>query len=155
MHTQERQLSALQPSRLDRLVSWAVRKLTSRHGRRILFITSLYFQAVSVNPMKHGRIDPLKQGVVSRLNLIMSLAKSDNALTLPIALRGIVWKGADLTQILTAQDFAQPITYDRAQAISERVVSRMPACLHYGQTSEMTADVFNLLQNGALLTKAA
>lgn len=147
MNTIESQLPVFVESPARRLFTWTVRKLTSRHGRRILFITSLYFQIV--------RIEQMRQDVVSRLNDIMALAKSEKALQLPIAIRGIVWRGSNLTDILSAEELSRPIPRDRAQAISERIVDRMPRCLAYSVRREMIDDVLTLLQNGALLAKAA
>ena len=147
MQTFERQLSVPALSLTDRLLSWAIAKLTSRHGRRIIVLTSLYFQVV--------RIEKMRDDVVRSLNAMMSLARSERALQLPIAIKGIVWRATDLNGILTEADFTGPVTQERAITISRKVVDRVPRCLRYGDDDAMINDVFNLIRNGQVLSRAA
>ncbi len=143
MYTQVSQRDQSQPTMIQRLVGFLISKFTSRHGKRIIFITSLYFQVV--------RIEQLKADVIKKLNQVMSLSSSEDALLFPAAISGLLWKGHDISQTLCEADLAQPISRERAQEISARVVDRMPACIRYARRQDMVSDVMNLIANGELL----
>lgn len=147
MNVIESNLAPARPGLVGRVVDWLVPRVTSRHGRRILFITSLYFQIVSY--------DQLRADVITKLNSLMKLASSEKALQLPIAIRGVLWNGSEITEIIRAEDFTAPLSEERARSISERVVDHMPRYLAYGQRREMVDDVLNLIRNGGTLARAA
>lgn len=121
-------------------------KVLSRHGKRILFITSLYFQVV--------QIERLKADAIRKLNTIMKLAHAEEALQLPVAMRGLVWNSTAIQQTLSAELMDQNISDDRAQKISEEVVSLAPTWLRYG-SQDMVKDVIELIRNGPQLAAAA
>lgn len=122
-------------------------KLISRHGKRIVFITSLYFQVV--------RIERLKSEGMAKLNQLMGLAASEDALQLPTLLRGMVWKNTDLGNALNEEALDSEITEARAEGIAKRVVEMAPAWVRYGRQTDMVDDVKKLIQNGSMMAAAA
>lgn len=147
MQTAESHIDIPEGTPSERVFNWVFQKLTPRHGRRILFITSLYFQVV--------RIESMKQEVVERLNRIMGLASAESALQFPIAVRNLLWRNKGLEQIIREEDLASPISHSRALDISNSVVDRMPPYLRYDDRSVMVSDVCELLHNGRLLSEPA
>lgn len=131
---------------LTALLQFVLSKVLSRHGKRILFVTSLYVQVV--------QLERLKADAIKKLNAIMRLAQAEEALQLPVAMRGIVWNSTPLQDTLTAELMDQEITEDQAFEISEKVVSMAPRFLNYGHT-QMVRDVRDLIRNGSWLAAAA
>jgi hypothetical protein len=128
------------------ILEFVLSKVLSRHGKRILFITSLYFQVV--------QIERLKADAIQKLNSIMKLAHAEEALQLPVAMRGMVWNSTAIQDTLTAELMDQDITDERANEISEKVVSMAPPWLRYG-SRDMVKDVVDLIRNGSQLAAAA
>ena len=127
-------------------VEFVLSKVLSRHGKRVLFVTSLYFQVV--------QIEQLKAEAISKLNTIMKLAHDDDALQLPAAVRGVVWNSTAIQDTLSVELRDQTLTDDRAHEIAEKVVSMTAPWLRYG-SQNMVKDVFDLIRNGHQLAAAA
>ena len=146
MYAQASQRQGTIKSAFTAVFEFLMSKLTSRHGKRIIFITSLYFQVV--------RLERLKSDAMTKLNEIMSLAACEDALRFPVAIRGMVWHNTDLSSTLSEELLDTDISEDRVKEISERVVGLTPKWLRYGQT-EMLADVGALIRGGSLMATAA
>lgn len=121
-------------------------KLISTHGKRIIFITSLYFQVV--------QLERLKADALSKLNSMMNLAANEQALQLPAALRGIVWNHTTIGEELSVELLDQEISTERAHLLSERVVELSPSWVRYNRR-DMLSDVFDLISKGGQLAEAA
>ena len=150
MYTQASQRTWNPRSLFWSAMEFLVSKLTSRHGKRIIFITSLYFHVV--------RIEQMKLDAIRKLNQVMKLAANEGALVLPTAIRGFVWRDPNLTNLsneLSEEHLSQSVPQERAVEISERVVDTMPKWLAYGPRKEMVDDVCDLIQNGDKLAQAA
>lgn len=130
-----------------KLLQTLLEKAVSRHGKRVFFITSLYFELV--------QIEKLRSDAVAKLNQIMRIAHDDAALQLPAAMRGMVWGNTPLHEALDADLLGQEISDTRAREISEKVVDMSPQWLRYGRRSDMIDDVLDLIRNGGQLVAAA
>lgn len=132
-------------------LEYVLSKVISRHGKRIFFITSLYFQVV--------QIEKLKAEALSKLNAIMKLAHHEEALRLPAALRGRVWDSTALHATLSGELLDQDVTDERAKEISRKVVELTPHWLRYGHpdsgTTEMEKDIVQLIRSGKELAAVA
>lgn len=114
-----------------------IRAFSSNHGRRIMFITSLYFRI--------KRLDKLKEDAIAKLNAIMHLASSDEAMRLPALLSGFVWRNIPIDQVLTQEYLDREISEEKAHVISERVVGLTPKWARYDSDEVMQDDVYNLI----------
>ena len=117
-------------------------KVTSRHGKRIIFVTSLYFKVV--------RIERLKTDAIAKLNTIMQLATSEDALRLPAALRGMVWRFSELPEALNEEILDTEVSMEEALELSEKVVAASPVWVRYGR-DDMVKDVLDLIRQGGQL----
>lgn len=100
MYAQASQRIQKPQSLVRRLFEYLVPKLISGHGKRAMFITSLYFE---LSPLKGGQFhEPdrdkdilrLHDGALERLNAVMDVAKSATALRFPAVFRSLVWRTA-------------------------------------------------------------
>lgn len=127
------------------LLKFCLSSLTSRHGKRIVFITSLYLQVM--------HIEKLRNEAVTKLNSIMHLAYDEASIHLPLVIRNIIWKGTNLSKELNYDLLEGELSDERAIEISKRVVEISPKWIHYGRNEDMVRDVFTLIQNGKNLVR--
>lgn len=132
--------------RLTSIGQFFLSKLISSHGKRIIFITSLYFQVV--------QFERLRADALSKLNSIMNLAANEQALQVPAMMHGMVWNHIALDDELGAELMDREITPERAHSLSERVVELSPPWVRYDKR-DMLSDVFDLLSKGSQLAQAA
>lgn len=114
-----------------------IRAFSSNHGRRIMFVTSLYFRI--------KRLDRLKADAIAKLNAIMHLSSTDEAMRLPALISGFVWRNIPIDQVLTQEALDQDVSEAKAARIAEQVVSMMPKWARYDGKESMESDVFNLV----------
>lgn len=140
-----------------RLFNYLVPKLLSGHGKRILFITSLYFELTPVKSDEPMNRDVMKlhDDAIERLNEVMDVAKSTSALRFPAMFRGLIWRGCNVRDIVSEEDFLSGVTADNVVPISERLVDAMPPALRYETRPNMVSEVVKLLSNGPRLAHAA
>lgn len=146
MQANQRQSHASKPM-FQSVMEFLLSKITSQHGKRILFITSLYFQVV--------RIERMKAEIITKLNEVMGLTSNEDALRFPAKIRGVVWSNTDLTAALSEEVLDKDISEDRAREISEHVVDIAPKWVRYGRRADMVTDVMTLIQSGRQLAAAA
>jgi hypothetical protein len=112
-------------------------QFVSKHGRRVMFIASLYAQIT--------QLERMKAEVVAKLNAVMgSKFTREAAAEFPAAVSDIVWRGTDVGSLITQELSTGNVDEQRAQALSARIVSISPSWLRYG-SREMEADVRQLL----------
>lgn len=112
-------------------------KFVSKHGRRVMFIASLYAQIT--------QLERMRAEVIAKLNAVMGLKITrEAAAEFPAAVSDIVWRGTDVGYLITQELSAGTVDLRRAQALSARIVSLSPSWLRYGNR-EMEADVQQLL----------
>lgn len=113
------------------------RSVTSDHGRRIMYISSLYFR------IKH--VDRLKEDAIAKLNAIMHLAVNDDALRFPSLVSNFMWRKIPIDSILTADNLDDNLSEDQARTLANKVVASTPRYFQYDKQEAMQEDVYNLI----------
>ena len=126
------------------LMQFLLSKLISSHGKRIIFITSLYFEVV--------RLERLKTSAFTKLNDIMNLSSSEDALRLPAEFRRMVWGHTKIDSELSEEFLDKDISEERAKVISTRVVDLSPVWVRYDKRA-MISDVLELIRKGGQLAE--
>lgn len=121
--------------------------LLPTHGKRILFIASLYCYI--------ARLDSLRDEALEKLNAATSLAKYGTALRFPAAVRDMVWGDVNVQSVLTMDVLNNEVTLKRAQEIAENVVAISPKWVRYRNRRAMVEDVRELIQNTTNLFQEA
>jgi len=122
----------------SRVLDFLLTRCISKHGKRILFITSLYAQLV--------RRDQLRIEAVSKLNVLMDLSSSDSALRFPSTFTSMIWQGTELGPELVARALEPNLPEESIWDIAARMVSIAPGWMPYARRDVMVHDVFNLIQ---------
>lgn len=123
----------------NRVVSFVLSKMLSNHGKRVMFVTSLYSRVV--------RFESLKAEAIEKLNDVMQLASNPNALELPTMAKNFIWKDRDIQTLLNETTLRNNIPEAEAQVISESVVDLAPHWLQYPR-DKMIDDVMSLIRLG-------
>lgn len=134
-----------------RMTVFALSKLTSRHGKKLIFLTSLYFQLI---PVVDRRAKDLEHEAIQKLNMVMDLAVDSKALQLPALIRDFVWRDSNLGALFT-QEQLRDVDNERANVISERIVDGMSNWLRYGRRTDMIDDVRQMISRSNTLAAAA
>lgn len=127
-------------------VGIVIRYLLPNRGRRILFITSLYFRIAS--------LEALKDEAIAKLNTLMQLSSHDSGMHLPALLHSFIWRKTPITDILKPEAIYQEVSNEEAMRISQRVVECAPRFVCYGSEQEMVDDVYKLITEGNRLVHA-
>lgn len=158
MYTQASQRTLKKQGWTYRLFDFLIPKLLSGHGKRVLVLASLFFE-LSPPPVRTEREDTdiakLREGAIERMNEVMSLAKSTAALHFPAAFSGVVWRGCNVQDILSVEQFREGLSSENVRVVSERLVDAMPSRLRYETRSNMVDDFQKLLSTGRLTGLAA
>lgn len=128
------------------VLEFVASKMFSKHGKRIMFITSLYAQLT--------QLDSLKAEAVSKLNSVMGLATREEAIQFPAAISSVVWRGKDVTSVLTADMMDQNVDAMRIHEVAKKLVDLCPRWMRY-PVPEMERDVATLILNGREMAQAA
>lgn len=159
MYTQASQRTLKKQGWQYRLFDFLIPKLLSGHGKRVLVLASLFFELspapVRTDEREDTDIAKLREGAIERMNEVMLLAKSTAALQFPAAFSGIVWRGCNVQDILSAQQFREGLSSENVRVVSERLVDAMPARLRYETRTNMVDDIRKLLSTGQLSGVAA
>lgn len=121
------------------MLEFCMSKLLPKHGKRIIFISSLYVQV--------SQLERLKADVMSKLNAVMNLAHREEALQFPAAISQMVWRDSPIGNVLTQELLDQNVDDVKVREVSQRVVELAPKWVRYG-TSDMLDDVRSLIRNG-------
>jgi hypothetical protein len=122
-------------------------KMCSKHGKRVLFISSLYVQVT--------QLERMKAEVVSKLNMVMGFKITrEDSVHLPAAVSGIVWRGTNVSEVLTKELLNQPVNDQQVRDIATRVVDLCPRWIRYAAKNVMEQDVADLIMNGRVLQAA-
>ena len=111
--------------------------LISLHGKRILFIASLYFWI--------QKVEPFDRELIEKLNQVMGLAKSNDALLLPANFRHWFWDDEQLGKALMGCDGFDNCNPHDVEAISKSILSITPQWLRYGREQVMMNDLRKML----------
>lgn len=129
------------------ILEYVVTKLCSKHGKRVMFISSLYVQVT--------QLERLKAEVVHKLNSVMGLTTREDAVHFPAAISDIVWRGTKVGKLLQQELGGQPVNEQRAREVSAKVVDICPRLIRYGTRNEMEQDVTTLILSVGDLAAAA
>lgn len=144
MYTQASQRRGFK-ARLQSVLEFCLSKLISRHGKRVLFVTSLYMEVV--------RLGRLKAEALGKLNTLMKIASCESALRLPVAMRGMVWSETGLSRELGEQLLDHELSDVEVRELSKKVVALTPSWLRY-EPPAMATDVYELIRNSSQLAAA-
>lgn len=121
------------------LLDIALSKLISKHGKRVLFITSLYAQLV--------RRDQLRLDAVYKLNVLMNISSSADALRFPTTFTGMIWSKRPLPPELVADALNPNLPEETIWSIASDIVRSAPTWMPYARRDVMEHDVYNLIQS--------
>lgn len=133
------------PHKENKFLSFVLKRGLSDHGKRVMFVTSLYSRIV--------RFDSLRFEAIEKLNDIMELATNHHALELPTLARNFIWKGVDIQGVLNEATLTESIPDDRAKELSEKVIDLTPSWLQYSH-DVMMKDLMSLIKQGPELVQA-
>lgn len=132
-----------------KIFSFLMKHFSSRHYRRIIAITSLYFYLNST--------DRLEFCALVKLNQIMHLAKRNNSLYMPFIVNREIWSESQLNNPLIKHEAQIALTTcinsNQALNIARKVVTGMPKWLVYGRRDDMVKDIAYLLMNGGHISR--
>lgn len=118
--------------------------LVNPHSRRILFITSLYFQLT--------RKETASDEMMEKLNKVMELASvTPSSLRLPAQFHHLFWDEEKLKQVLKGCDASETeCLWDQALStdidqVSKGILTVTPSWLRYGREETMLKDLRRLL----------
>jgi hypothetical protein len=114
-----------------------MKHLPNRTKRLILFAS------LSARMCNTTRFD---KSTLSKLNQVMLLGSDDNALTLPVQLSKVIWKGDAGVQV----HYPEPQAVDPEEAIS-RVFEAIPQWLRYAQPETIRADLMTFMSHRDLI----
>lgn len=82
---------------------------------------------------------------IRKLNEVLSLSHSDNALVFPMQLIKVVWRKHDIETVLYSMKTKTSPEFENYFA--RQLVERIPLCLQYSTYQEMFEDIKKLLEN--------
>ncbi len=131
---------------LVRTLEFLASKMCSKHGKRILFISSLYVQVT--------QLERMKADTVSKLNRVMGLnVRREEAVHFPAVISSLVWRGMSVGAVLSREMMSQHVDDQRVREVSAKVVEISPRWLRYGE-GDMINDVAKFILNGHELAAA-
>ena len=112
------------------------------HGKRILFVTTIYFQL--------GRFKNSPSDVLEKLNEAMALARSGSALEAPARLHAYIWDGETINQTIfqiCGKDgvYCKILKPSDVAKACDAIVGVTPKWLWYGRREDMLSDLMKLL----------
>lgn len=130
-----------------RMLEFVASKMCNKHGKRIMFISSLYAQIT--------QLERLKADTVSKLNAVMGLATREEAIQLPVTFSRAIWRGKDISSVLTPTLMdQQDVDQNEIQRVAKQLIAMAPAWMRYPE-QDMERDLTHFLLNGRELAAAA
>lgn len=127
------------PNVLTRLAVKALAHTANDHGRRLLYLTTLY--------SRYNHLQQLEASAIEKLNYLLVVASDDNALRLPVRLGHVYWAEVALDDILN-RDVLRKVDLRQMRSLAQKVVAIAPNCLRYGDsTNRMTTDTYQLIRD--------
>lgn len=157
MYAQASQRTHEKQGWLRQLFNYLAPKLLSGHGKRVMLLSSLYFE---LTPSKQsvtmkGEDAKLHDDAIQRLNEIMDVAKSTSAMRFPAIFKSLIWRDCNIREIISEEDFLNGVVSENVVTISERLVDRIPAGFQYETRPKMIKEFSKLLLSGPQLAHAA
>lgn len=119
----------------------------SLHAKRLFYFASLYANLMP--------LDTLKRDVMGRLNSIMHLASSDDALMMPAVLSRVVWGQHDVAEILSPPPAPQgpdvgvssvDLVPEKLEVNAYKLVSFSPQWMRFGPVEQMKHETMDFLR---------
>lgn len=127
------------PNVLSRLAVRAFARASNDHGRRLLYLTSLY--------TRYNHLQKLEEGAIEKLNYLLVMASDKDALRLPGRLGDVFWAEVPLEDVLN-RDVLQKLDLQQMRLLAQHVVAITPKCLRYGgKSNRMITDTYQLIRD--------
>jgi hypothetical protein len=114
-----------------------------RRTKRLLFLAS-FSARVKGEPNFDSE-------TLRKLNHLMALSATDEALKLPVHLSRAIWQGKTMPEICGENVLEGQLTPDRIERVTTNIVSFMPKWLRYGRQEDIERDVKQLLVHHQIL----
>lgn len=124
-----------------RMLSQIVRNKLPLRIKRLIFISSVFG-----NTTQKG----VDQETLKRLNLVMQLASSEEALGFPVLLSHAIWRGKE-TVYVNAKSFLNADQEPDFVSCLKQIVESTPNWLRYDSDAGMESDLRQLFNNYELL----
>lgn len=120
-------------------LSMLLSAIIPRHGKRILFNTSIYFEL--------SRETYPSSKVLKRLNSALRLAVNTDALELPAHLHALFWQNRldEILHQIPIQDLIEGQDPEKIEIFCSILVNSTPRWLKYGRRTDMVQDVKRVL----------
>lgn len=144
-------------SRDDSILGKVLGHILPNRTKRLIFVSSFIAHIQNC--------ETTDKNLITKLNTLLHLCGSDNALVFPMQLHDKIWKNANIEQLFqekgfeTSTDLAlltvnKPKTMSKKiRTLSEDIIKVMPAWLRYSSNSQMRQDLITLLLNIGVITQ--
>lgn len=124
--------------------------ILSERMKRLVFLASFSAR------MKNQASTPFDHETVHKLNQLMTLCSTEEAIQFPVILNKVIWRGRTVFEIVADQQIlsSYPFDKERLQQLASRVLEAMPKWLRYGTDDTIRGDVEKLLTNRSVLIGA-
>lgn len=114
--------------------------LLPSRGKRIILLTTLYMQLVEKGVFH--------EEALAKLNRVLCLASTNEALILPSSMSTRIWDSKDLLTItnkfMQDSEGISCLAFTEAKRVSDEILDLAPSCLKYATHEEMLNDVIAL-----------
>lgn len=127
--------------KLPNLHNWFTLQLGKLPNRtkRLIFLASFSAR------VKEAQV--LDNDTLKKLNEIMNIAGSEDALKLPVQLSKAIWDGQTVFAQCRPLHQQGPLQEPTMQDLVQQIKNAMPKWLHYGREGDVEADLTRLLQH--------
>lgn len=131
-------LSGLKSAMQGRFTGFLHRHVPNR-TKRLIFVTSLSARLKDTQTLDNATL--------AKLNQVMVLSHTEDAMKLPVQLSRAIWNGKSAREIFNADLPKEMLCRGRIKELASAAIAAMPAWLHYGEPNEIEYDVSRLLNN--------
>ena len=111
------------------------------HGKRILFLTTLFMQLANLHSFQRD--------AMAKLNQSLKLARTEDALEIPSKVHGLIWDRETLDQTIYeacgGDLLCESLRPEEASKACGRIVDQTPQWLRYGRREDMVTDLMRLV----------
>lgn len=119
------------------------------HGKRILFLTTLFMQLANLHSFQRE--------YMARLNQSLKLARTEDALEIPSRVHGLIWNRETLDQTIHeacgGDLFCETLNPEDASKACGRIVDSTPQWLRYGRREDMVTDIMRLVASSREISR--
>lgn len=111
------------------------------HGKRILFLTTLFMQL--------AKLPAFQRETMAMFNQSLKLARTEDALEIPSKVHRLIWDEENLDQTIReacgGDIFCSTLNPEDASKACGKIVDSTPQWLRYGRREEMVTDLMRLV----------